>query len=95
MRKINVRIKRKDDIVYDENIIDEEAVTVSDDEVYKKAKYLLDVKNEIERLEAEVIKLKAIRSRYSCDKLTLDRMLKITNAVNKASKAKYNDEKQN
>ena len=95
MKKINVRIKRKDTVKEDENIIDEDAVVVSDDEVYKKAQYLIAAEKEIKRLEAEIVRLKAIRQKYSCDKLTLDKMLKITNAVNKASKAKYVDDKKN
>ena len=96
MERIKVRIKRKDEAnETNDDIIDEDTVVASDDEVYRKAKYLIAVKKEIERLEAEVIKLKAIRSKYSCDKLTIDKMLKITNAVNAASKAKYNDDKKN
>jgi hypothetical protein len=95
MKKINVRIKRKDPVKECENVIDEDAVMVSDDEVYKKAKYLIAAEKEIERLEAEIARLKAIRKKYSCDKLSFDDMLKITNAVNKASKAKYVDDKKN
>lgn len=100
MKIIKVKIVKRsvndDDLVddgleFDNSVVSEEVVEVSDDEVYRKSKKIIYLNSEIDRLKKEVLRLRRLKSKMSCDSVNLDKVLKVANAVNKSSKGKYVD----
>tara|TARA_R110002020_G_scaffold231222_2_gene442369 strand:- start:273 stop:533 length:261 start_codon:yes stop_codon:yes gene_type:complete len=80
--KIKVQIKRNIKEVIDDR---------HHDVLYSRFKTIKELEDHIKSLKAEIKKLVDLKDNVQCKKLTIDGALRIANAVNKSSKAKYLD----
>ena len=89
MKKIkNIKV-----LVSKRDLIQEDPIIPTDDAIYQKVLRNRELNKTIEQLEAEVRELALKREKIGCDKPNLHDILKIVNNVNKATKAKYGDNK--
>ena len=86
MKRIKVKIKGNDGV-------DEGAVRVSDDEVYKMSQQLIRMRDKIKLLKGEIIRLTKIRDGLQCKEPTTHDLLQYCDSISDATKGKYGDKK--